>query len=166
MLYEVITKGAQFNRFYAAAPVCSPTRGSCLTGRNPYRYGIFTANVAHLPEPEINLAEVLKENGYSTGHFGKWHLGTMFPEFSGKGNSREPQKNYMTPGMAGFDQWFSSEFSIATYDPYVRDKMHAHSNKWLIDGDRRCLYLDNGKPLEKDLSGCDSKIIMDRNNFV
>ena len=45
-LDDMASKGAQFNRFYAAAPVCSPTRGSCLTGRNPYRYGIFTANVA------------------------------------------------------------------------------------------------------------------------
>ncbi|MDG2011866.1 MAG: sulfatase-like hydrolase/transferase, partial [Pirellulaceae bacterium] len=36
--------GLRFNRFYAAAPVCSPTRGSCLTGRHPYRYGIFNAN--------------------------------------------------------------------------------------------------------------------------
>jgi len=32
--------GLRFNRFYAGAPVCSPTRGSCLTGRHPYRYGI------------------------------------------------------------------------------------------------------------------------------
>ncbi|HQK75732.1 MAG TPA: sulfatase-like hydrolase/transferase, partial [Candidatus Hydrogenedentes bacterium] len=36
--------GIRFNRFYSAAPVCSPTRGSCLTGRHPYRYGIFHAN--------------------------------------------------------------------------------------------------------------------------
>ncbi len=39
--------GLRFNRFYSAAPVCSPTRGSCLTGRHPYRYGIFFANVGH-----------------------------------------------------------------------------------------------------------------------
>ena len=36
-------KGITFTRFYSASAVCSPTRGSCLTGRNPYRYGIPTA---------------------------------------------------------------------------------------------------------------------------
>ena len=36
--------GMRFTRFYSGAPVCSPTRGSCLTGRHPYRYGIFFAN--------------------------------------------------------------------------------------------------------------------------
>ncbi len=36
--------GLRFDRFYAASPLCSPTRGSCLTGRHPFRYGIFEAN--------------------------------------------------------------------------------------------------------------------------
>ena len=70
-------EGIRFNRFYSAAPVCSPTRGSCLTGRHPYRYGIFGANVGHMPKKEITLAEALKPMGYTTGHFGKWHLGTF-----------------------------------------------------------------------------------------
>lgn len=161
-LDEMASKGAQFNRFYAAAPVCSPTRGSCLTGRNPYRYGITTANTSHLKAEEINLAEVLKEEGYTTGHFGKWHLGTLSPDFSGKGSKRNPAKNYMTPGMAGFDQWFATEFAVATYDPYKKDKEHSHSNYWLKENDRRALYLENGKAVQEDLTGCDSKIIMDR----
>lgn len=54
-LDEMAAEGLQFNRFYAAAPVCSPTRGSCLTGRHPYRYGIFFANVGHLPAEEFCL---------------------------------------------------------------------------------------------------------------
>ena len=37
-------EGLRFNRFYAASSVCSPTRGACFTGRNPYRYGVYTAN--------------------------------------------------------------------------------------------------------------------------
>ena len=64
--------GIKFNRFYAAAPVCSPTRGSCLTGRHPYRYGIYGANVGKIRDKEITLAEAVKTIGYSTGHFGKW----------------------------------------------------------------------------------------------
>ena len=69
--------GLKFNRFYAAAPVCSPTRGSCITGRHPYRYGIPFANSGHMKPEELTLAELLKKQGYSTGHFGKWHLGTL-----------------------------------------------------------------------------------------
>ena len=76
-LDEMSRNGLRFSRFYSAAPVCSPTRGSCLTGRHPYRYRILGANVGHLPAEEMTLAEVLKPLGYRTGHFGKWHLGTL-----------------------------------------------------------------------------------------
>ena len=43
-LDQMVRDGIQFNRFYSAAPVCSPTRASCLTGRHPYRTGVFFAN--------------------------------------------------------------------------------------------------------------------------
>ncbi len=55
----------------AVTAVCSPTRGSCLTGRHPSRYGITTVNAGHLRSPEICLAEVLEAKGYATVHFGK-----------------------------------------------------------------------------------------------
>ena len=66
--------GMKFNRCYAAAPVCSPTRGSCITGRHPFRYSIPFANSGHMKPEELTLAELLKKQGYTTGHFGKWHL--------------------------------------------------------------------------------------------
>ena len=52
-LDSMAASGLRFNRFYAAAPVCSPTRGSCLTGRHPYRYGIFFANTGHMLKQEM-----------------------------------------------------------------------------------------------------------------
>jgi len=146
----------RFTRFYAAAPVCSPTRGSCLTGRHPYRYGVFSANVGHMREQEITLAEALKTQGYTTGHFGKWHLGTLLPDYSGKGPRRNPRENYMTPGMCGFDEWFSTEFAIATWDPY--DPALFHGKKY----DVRALYWHNGENVSEKLRGDDSRIIMDR----
>ena len=76
-LDKMAGEGLSFSRFYASSPVCSPTRGSCLTGRHPYRYGIFSANVGHVPKEEVLLSEMLKSRGYVTGHFGKWHLGTL-----------------------------------------------------------------------------------------
>ena len=57
-------KGIIFNRFYSASAVCSPTRASALTGRNPYRLGIPGANSGKLKEEEITLPELLKEQGY------------------------------------------------------------------------------------------------------
>jgi len=148
--------GLRFTRFYSAAPVCSPTRGSCLTGRHPYRYGITFANVGHMPKEEITLAEVLKTRGYATGHFGKWHLGTLLADYSGKGPGRKPRENYMTPAMSGFDEWFSTEYAVATWDPY--DPANVHGKKF----DVRALYWHNGKNVTEKLEGDDSRIIMDR----
>jgi arylsulfatase A-like enzyme len=88
--------GLRFDRFYAAAPVCSPTRGSVLTGRHPNRFGCFSWGHALRPQ-EITIAEILKRAGYRTGHFGKWHLGSV----------REGSP--VNPGASGFDVWFSAE---------------------------------------------------------
>ena len=151
-------EGIRFDRFYAGSSVCSPTRGSCLTGRHPYRYGVHTANQGHLRDEEICLAEVLKEHGYATGHFGKWHLGTLTPDYSGKGPGRKPRENYSTPGMNGFDEWFSTEFAIATWDPYDPANSHLGNGRY----DVRALYWSNGENVEGPLTGCDSKLIMDR----
>jgi len=148
--------GMRFTRFYAGAPVCSPTRGNCLTGRHPYRYGVFFANVGHIRKEEITLAEALKTQGYTTGHFGKWHLGTLAPDFSGKGAGRKPRENYMTPGMGGFDEWFSTEYAVATWDPY--DPANVHGKKF----DVRALYWHNDRNVTEKLEGDDSRIIMDR----
>lgn len=149
--------GLKFTRFYSAAPVCSPTRGSCLTGRHPFRYGVFGANAGHLRESEWSLAELLKREGYTTGHFGKWHLGTLSADYSGKGPKREPAKHYMTPGMTGFDEWFSTEFAVATWDPYDPAHQHQRNRPW----DPRMLYWKNGTNVTEGPSGDDSRIIMD-----
>jgi len=75
-LDKMAAAGVRFNRFYAAHPQCSPTRGSVLTGRHPNRYGCFQANMSIRPE-EVAIAEALKGAGYVTGHFGKWHVGPV-----------------------------------------------------------------------------------------
>ena len=150
--------GLKFNRFYAAAPVCSPTRGSCLTGRHPFRYGIPFANEGHMKAEELTLAELLKQQGYRTGHFGKWHLGTLSPDYSGK-KGREPSTHYATPGMNGFDEWFSTEFAVATWNPY--DPENSHLGKG-VGYDTRALYWHNGVNVTSGPQGDDSRIIMDQ----
>ena len=66
--------GIRFNRFYAAASVCSPTRASVLTGRSPRRTGVPGLH-KRLCLQERTLPQALKKAGYATAHFGKWHLG-------------------------------------------------------------------------------------------
>ena len=72
--------GVRFTQFYAAAPVCSPSRAAVLTGRVPQRAGV-PGNVssakggAGMPAAQVTMAELLGAAGYRTGHVGKWHLG-------------------------------------------------------------------------------------------
>gem|GEM_PF-2361305 len=72
---EMAAAGLRLDNFYAQ-PSCSPTRGSVLTGRHPNRYGIFRPGYSIRPE-EVTLAHLLKDAGYATAHFGKWHVGPI-----------------------------------------------------------------------------------------
>ncbi|MEC8511719.1 MAG: sulfatase-like hydrolase/transferase [Planctomycetota bacterium] len=68
--------GLTLTRFNAAAPVCSPTRASVLTGRHPVRTTTFAWG-HDLPPAETTLPELLTARGVRTAHFGKWHLGSV-----------------------------------------------------------------------------------------
>jgi arylsulfatase A len=73
-------RGVRFTQFYAAAPVCSPSRAGLLTGRHPVKAGMpgnapSRPGQPGMPTEEITIAEMLKPAGYATGHVGKWHLG-------------------------------------------------------------------------------------------
>ncbi len=97
--------GVVFNRFYASAPVCSPTRASVMTGRHPFRGNV--PNHGHYLRPdEITIAEALRGAGYVTGHFGKWHIGSVQAE------------SPTSPGHAGFDEWLSG-LNFFDNDPYL-----------------------------------------------
>jgi len=100
-LDEMASAGLRFDRFYAAAPVCSPTRGSVLTGRHPNRFGCFTYGKP-IRKQEVTLAQAVKRAGYTTGHFGKWHLNGR----SGPGKPI-PATDPLNPGALGFDEWLS-----------------------------------------------------------
>lgn len=73
-------RGVRFTQFYAAAPVCSPSRAGLLTGRYPLRAGLATNAGSQpgghgLPPEQVTMAEVFRAAGYATAHVGKWHLG-------------------------------------------------------------------------------------------
>jgi arylsulfatase len=161
--------GLKFTRFYSQAPVCSPTRGSVLTGRHPYRYGVFSANVGHMPPQELTLAEILKAGGYVTGHFGKWHLGTLTKTIrdSNRGGPRGAA-HFAPPSANGFDEYFSTEAKVPTWDPLLRPKGVRRRNWWdPVDDANGAVpygtnYWHNGKRVTENLRGDDSRIIMDR----
>jgi arylsulfatase A-like enzyme len=72
--------GTRFTQFYVAAPVCSPSRASLLTGLNPHAAGLpgnasSRKSTSGMPSDRITIAEALKKEGYTTAHIGKWHLG-------------------------------------------------------------------------------------------
>ena len=77
---KLAKRGVRFTQFYAAAPVCSPSRAGLLTGRYPVRAGMpgnagSTKGRAGLAPSEVTIAEMMKAAGYATAHIGKWHLG-------------------------------------------------------------------------------------------
>ena len=99
--------GVRFTDFHSGAAVCSPSRATLLTGRHHVRMGIYSwisdnDQDVHLLESEVTLAEVLKEEGYATAHFGKWHLGAPF---------RGREKPWIDEH--GFDYWFATDLNAA-----------------------------------------------------
>ena len=88
-------EGMRFTDCHAPAPNCSPSRAGILTGRTPSRVGMYSYrppnHVMHLRDEEITVAELLKKQGYRTGHFGKWHLSTLL------------NKEQASPAAQGFD---------------------------------------------------------------
>ncbi len=169
-------KGIIFSRFYSASAVCSPTRGSCLTGRNPYRYGIPNANTGHLKTEEITLPELLKERGYETGHFGKWHLGTLTTKVKDANRARPGDStHYSIPTMNGYDTYFVTESKVPTYDPMFKPTLFdTEKGESLRYGWKAVQNKNSAKDYgtfywkgvelaeTENLDGDDSKIIMDR----
>ena len=121
---DMASSGLRFDRFYAAAPVCSPTRGSILTGRHPNRFGCFSWGHTLRPQ-EVTLARALQTAGYVTAHFGKWHLGPVY-----KGSP-------VNPGASGFDEWVSAP-NFFENDPILSNQgvavqLHGESSIVTVD---------------------------------
>jgi arylsulfatase A-like enzyme len=96
VLDEMAATGLRLDRFYAGSSVCSPTRASVMTGRHANRSGVFSWNYSTRPE-EITVAQLLRQAGYRTGHFGKWHLGAVKKE------------SPVNPQRMGFEEYLSHD---------------------------------------------------------
>lgn len=105
-LDQLAAEGMRFTDFYAACAVCSPSRAAFMTGRFPVRVGVYSwlhpsHKRMHLRREEVTIAELLKDAGYKTAHFGKWHLGLGWRLEKGSGNGPNP-------GDHGFDYWMAT----------------------------------------------------------
>jgi len=96
-LDRMAKEGAMLTDFYVPTPYCAPSRGTILTGRYPFRHGVVRnpapdagQNNIGLPSSEVTIAEILKEQGYGTAMFGKWHLG---------------HREHWLPRTQGFDEY-------------------------------------------------------------
>jgi arylsulfatase A len=112
-------EGLRLTQCYAACSVCSPSRSAILTGRTPYRNGVWRwipgGSQYHLRSSEITIASLLKKQGYDTCHAGKWHL-------NGKFNSDEQPQ----PDDHGYDHWLATQNNAAPHhmnpSNYVRNR--------------------------------------------
>ncbi len=98
---RMAAEGMRFTDFYVAAGVCTPSRAALLTGCYPKRLSLahrvlFPFSTTGLNPDEITIADMLKEQGYATGIFGKWHLGHHLP---------------FLPTRQGFDYFFGIPYS-------------------------------------------------------
>lgn len=97
---KLAEEGVRMTDCHSGGTVCSPSRAALLTGRNPYRSGFFYIHGKknYLNEKEVTIAELLKDKGYQTAFWGKWHLSTL------------EQNRYQHPGPSeqGFDYWLAT----------------------------------------------------------
>lgn len=97
---RIAEEGIKFTEFYSASAVCTPSRAGLLTGRYAVRMGLngvfFPESFEGMPQEEVTIAELLQDNGYSTGLVGKWHLGH--------------QQKFL-PLAQGFEEYFGIPYS-------------------------------------------------------
>ncbi|MEM9015546.1 MAG: sulfatase-like hydrolase/transferase, partial [Verrucomicrobiota bacterium] len=163
-LDQMSEEGVTFQRFYSAAAMCSPTRASVYTGRHPYRMGVTFAMRGKLEESEVVITTILKEAGYRTGHFGKWHLGTLSKK-SGDQNrwghfSQHPDLYYCPPWERDVDVSFVTESKVPTWDPLYEPEKNTDSGERVLY--RNDFFTGPGEFVRENMDGDASRVVMDR----
>lgn len=143
-------EGTRFTQAYVAAPVCAPSRAALLTGKYPQNAGI-TSNTSHtpgshgMPNNQYTLAEMFRDNGYKTGHIGKWHLG-----MSQETGPNAQGFDYSFGHLRGCIDNYSHYFFWAgpnIHDLYENGKEVFYDGQYFPDlaSDRALKYVDDNK---------------------
>lgn len=109
---RMAAEGLTFTHAVAGSPLCSPARGSIMTGRYPHV--AVPGHEMPLPDGQETIAHVLKEAGYRTAYFGKWHL-DGFRE----GKGRAAMHIVPPERRGGFDHWAAYENNNSPWDSWV-----------------------------------------------
>ncbi len=169
---KLASKGMLFTQAYTPSPVCSPTRASIVTGQYFSRFGITNAR-CHLPEARLQalidttirmdrkakevvmatrldtthyiLPEFLNDNGYTTGHFGKWHLG--LPPYNAihqgfdmavpKSPEGAITQGYLAPWPALEKEGFTTAEGV-----HIEDRMAQEARSFIIKNQDRPFFLN------------------------
>ncbi len=145
-LDKLAKQGMRFTQAYAAAPICSPTRASLITGQYPARVGITDFLPEHTdrwldPAKYYTINEALSDAGYRTGIVGKWHLDTDFRDNKGgpKAHGFDEVIGTETKYIADGDYFFPydkiSTFSTGKKDEYLTDRQ----------SEEACQYIERNK---------------------
>ncbi|MBI9017825.1 MAG: sulfatase [Phycisphaerae bacterium] len=120
--------GALCTRFYATTPVCSPSRGSLISGQYPYNTPVNQNDIA-LNDDVISFAELMAKDGYSTGYAGKWHLnGPPKPEWAPSRKFGFNDNRYM------FNRGHWKKLELTANGPRIGAKNAKGNNSYDVDG--------------------------------
>ena len=157
--------GIRFTDYHSNGAVCSPTRAALMTGRYPQRTGVEGVITAArhrevgLPLDEVTIAEVLKDAGYATAMYGKWHLGYDIKRFGPMRQGFETFEGFVSGNVDYFNKidqeahkdWYVGD-ELIHVDGYVTDLINDRAVDW-IDGHVKenkgqpfFLYLAHGAP--------------------
>ena len=154
-LAAMANNGLLFSRMYSQSPVCSPTRASVMTGRHPERVGIPFANTGNMENREITVAEYAQSLGYTTGIFGKWHLGSMTREVDDSNRGGPGSFGvYSFPTNNGFDEVYATESRTNTFNPL---QLNPTTHYWTNPG----VFVPFNAP---EILGDDSQIVARETN--
>ncbi|MCH5372693.1 MAG: sulfatase-like hydrolase/transferase, partial [Planctomycetes bacterium] len=122
------------------------------------------------PTDEPNLAAYLKSKGYATGHFGKWHLGTLTRDVldANRGGRKTNKAHYAPPWERSFDVSFSTESKVPTFDPMIQPNGAGRKYWSAVSPDDETVNYNTrywtgpGQIETENLAGDDSRVIVDR----
>ena len=149
---SIAARGVRFTQFYAAAPVCSPSRAGLLTGRYPLRAGLASNASSRKGDPgmppQATLAKMFKTAGYATAHIGKWHLG-FTPETMPNGQGFDYSFGHMGGCIDNFSHFFYWE-GPNRHDLYRNGQEVYYPGRFfpdlMIDEARRFLEANRSQP--------------------